>query len=457
MLLCLVTFGAFASDPEADVFVGEVSLVLGKAYIDGPDRSRRTVEVGSPIKVNDQVVTESNGHVHIRFVDQALVSVRPDSRLEIVRYSYNPAQPEQSSVKFNLVEGVTRAISGEAAKSARDRFRLNTPIAAIGVRGTDFVVSASRESVRALVNEGTIVMAPYSDTCTADTFGPCAKNAVELTGESLQILEINAEAPTALPASVERDPSIIRVETQLAVSNTSSTAETEQVDQSLSDSVYQESVTSVEVTAKAEEVAAAESVVIVPEPEPIPIPIPLPDFAPDEALSYEVLNERQLLWGRWIWSEGQGDLERITVSSTLATQDRDVTLGSGDYALYRLDEKGQGGVDPGLGVVGFALNSAQAFYHSDSGVVAMQVNGGTLGIDFSQNTFATELNLNHLSTGAIDFTAMGNINSSGFFYDRSASQNVFGAVSIDGQEAGYYFDRQLKTGGIQGLTLWDSQ
>jgi hypothetical protein len=108
-------------------------------------------------------------------------------------------------------------------------------------------------------------------------------------------------------------------------------------------------------------------------------------------------------------------------------------------------------------VVGFALSSAQAFYNSDSGVVAMQVNGGTLDIDFNENTFATELNLNHLSTGTIDFTAMGNIYSGGFFYDRSASQNVFGAVSIDGQEAGYYFDRQLKNGGIQGLTLWDAQ
>ena len=453
MVMSLSTFGVFASDLETNVIVGEVSLVLGKAYIDGPERSRQSVEVGSPIMVNDLVVTEANGHVHIRFVDQALVSVRPGSRLEIVRYSYNPAQPEQSSVKFNLVEGVTRAISGDAAKSARDRFRLNTPIAAIGVRGTDFVVSASQESVRALVNEGTIVMAPYSDTCTVDTFGPCAVNAVELTGESLQILEINAEAPTTLPASVERDPSIMREETQLAVSDTSSTAETEQVDQSLSDSVYQESVTSVEVTARAEEVAAAESVVIVPEPEPEP----LPDFTPNEALSYEVLNERQLMWGRWLWSVGQGDLERITVSSTLATQDRDVTVGSGDYALYRLDEKRQGGVDLGLGVVGFALNSAQAFYNSDSGVVAMQVNGGSLDIDFNENTFATELNLNHLSTGAIDFTAMGNIYSGGFFYDRSASQNVLGAVSIDGQEAGYYFDRQLENGGIQGLTLWDAQ
>ena len=33
-----------------------------------------------------------------------------------------------------------RSITGQWGEAARDRFRLNTPIAAIGVRGTDFIV-----------------------------------------------------------------------------------------------------------------------------------------------------------------------------------------------------------------------------------------------------------------------------------------------------------------------------
>ena len=49
-----------------------------------------------------------------------------------------------------------------AAESARDRFRLNTPIAAIGVRGTDFVVSATQNSIMAVVNAGAIVVSPFS-------------------------------------------------------------------------------------------------------------------------------------------------------------------------------------------------------------------------------------------------------------------------------------------------------
>ena len=116
--------------------VGEVSLVLGRAYLER-DEARVLIEAGAKVRVGDRVFTEAGGHVHVRFVDDALVSVRPSSTLDVVRYDYDASKPENSAVKFELSEGVARAISGEAAKSARERFRMNTPIAAIGVRGTD--------------------------------------------------------------------------------------------------------------------------------------------------------------------------------------------------------------------------------------------------------------------------------------------------------------------------------
>ena len=137
--------------------------MLGKASRSSQDGTRELLQQGSWVAEGDKIVTQSNGHVHVRFVDDALVSVRPNSQLLIDRYDYNARFPERSAVKFELQEGVARAISGEAAKAARDRFRLNTPIAAIGVRGTDFVISADRGTTRALVNEGSIVMAPLSD------------------------------------------------------------------------------------------------------------------------------------------------------------------------------------------------------------------------------------------------------------------------------------------------------
>ena len=432
---------ALAASPVSSdtVQVGEVSIVLGKAYIEGPQGSRETLRSGSAINVSDSIFTEANGHVHIQFVDGGLVSVRPGSRLDIVRYDYDKARPEQSSVKFNLQEGVARSISGDAAKSARQRFRLNTPIAAIGVRGTDFVVSATDKTTRALVNEGVIVLAPYSDQCSAASFGPCDLNAVELTGTSLQIIELDGSAPTPrlLAAPHERDPGTLRDEVQLALADN----DDETQDKTVTNGVYLESVASTRVSKETANVVPTATVTS-------------PDFTPQTAVAAASLKQRQLVWGRW--ADEQLNLERITLAYEDAQAGRAVTIGNQDYILFRTEADGTR-VDSGLGVVSFELNSAQAFYSSDSGVVAMQVKGGSLDIDFDRSEFATALDLSHSLTGNIDFAASGRISDGGYFNSRDASQRLSGAVSTDGQEAGYFFERQLIDGGIQGLTLWDAQ
>lgn len=262
LLACICPQLALASDPiDAEtgngLVVGEVSLVLGRAYLDASDQTRQAIQVGTAIRISDQISTEANGHVHIRFIDDALVSVRPGSQLQIERYDYNSQRPELSSVKFNLVEGRTRAISGKAAKAARERFRLNAPIAAIGVRGTDFVVSATSQMVRARVNEGIIVLAPFSSECTADSFGPCESNALELAGNSLQVIELEngVPLPRLLAALEVRDPNMMREEVELVVAS----VEEQEVaaDRTVSNEVFLEGVTSTKVVTVAAEVAEA--------------------------------------------------------------------------------------------------------------------------------------------------------------------------------------------------------
>ena len=432
------------SPPSSDTApVGEVTLVLGKAYVDSPNNGRQSLKPGSTIKVSDSIFTEANGHVHIRFLDGGLVSVRPGSRLDVVRYDYDKARPEQSSVKFNLREGVTRSISGDAAKSARQRFRLNTPIAAIGVRGTDFVVSATNTTTRALVSEGVIILAPYSDQCSAASFGPCALNAVELASNSMQIIELDGTAPMPrlLAAPHERDPGALRDDVQLALLENDNESDNEAQDITQTNEVYLESVNSTRVTQE------ATNAVVATTPD-------TPDFTPELAVTSLELTSRQMVWGRW--ADDQFDLERITLAFADAEAGRAVTVGNDDYILFRTENNGTR-VDSGLGVISFDLNSAQAFYSSGSGVVAMQVEGGNLDIDFDRSEFATALNLSHSLTGNVNFIASGRISDGGYFNSRDVSQRIAGAVSTDGQEAGYFFERQLLDGDIQGLTLWDAR
>ncbi len=439
-----VVDSAFAETATAGV--GTVGLVLGKAYLESADNSRERIRAGTRVNVSDRIVTEANGHVHIRFDDEALVSVRPDSLLEIERYDYQAANPEQSSIKLNLVEGVTRAISGKGAHAARERFRLNTPIAAIGVRGTDFVVSATDESVRALVNEGAIVVAPFSNDCLASNFGPCAVNAVELTQESLQVVQMDGRTPLPrlMPAADENG---VLARENVEVADTGKEAG----DKTVGTDVYLESVTSRKVA-----LVASNAVGPATPPTLLPPSGSRSDFTPDLPVSVAGVSASQLAWGRWANLEGQGRNERITTAYDVASANRYITVGDSVYGLFRT-QNGSERVTPDLGVVSFGLDSAQAFYHSASGVVAMQVNSGKLDIDFNQSTFATQLGLSHSSTGKVDFSAAGRLFDGGYFHNNTDTQKMAGAVSLDGAEAGYFFEKQLLDGSLQGLTLWDKQ
>jgi hypothetical protein len=459
---------------ESAALVGTVSLVLGKATIEsGSGKLSRTVKPGSQVRVHDQIVTSTNGHVHIRFVDDALVSVRPDSRLEITRYDYDPARPALSAVKFDLIEGVTRAISGKAAKAARQRFRLNTPIAAIGVRGTDFTVSVKAGSTRALVNEGSIVLAPFSEDCRADAFGPCDTNSIELSSAAMEVIELDGSTPLPrlVPATDAQNMTAMRTGVQQAIRSSQGADEASSVE---ANGARVEEVSAVLVTNSAILVtdnaasdladaasdladAASDLADAASDLADAASLLPSqPEFTPEQAIVIADVADRQLIWGRYSRVALNNGQERITLALDEARNGREVTVGNFDYALFR-SENGSKRLDIGLTVVSFGLSSAQAFYNSSSGVVAMEVGGGTLDIDFQENSFATLLNLNHSLTGELEFVASGRLFDGGYFHSRTESQRIAGAVSLDGSEAGYFFEQQLLQGDIQGLTLWNSQ
>ncbi|MBK6279837.1 MAG: FecR domain-containing protein [Gammaproteobacteria bacterium] len=358
--------------------VGEVTLVIGEAFVqgdaDGAKRAR--VVKGSPVTIGDRVVTSSNGHVHIRFIDQGLVSVRPASRLKIESYEYNQQDALLSRVKFELEEGVVRSVSGNATKAARSRFRLNTPIAAIGVRGTDFVVSAGSDHVRALVNEGTIVVAPFSATCTATALGPCDVNAVELSEGSNQILEFKhlQMAPTLLPLQENSAPELT-APPSTAVENEAASAGAGEVD---SDDVehpdaYVESKLNqtLEDGNKHRSRAIQSPQLANPSLDAASETLP----AATIAVNPDALTSRSMAWGRW--SESSPELDRLALRYEDASRGRQVAVANQDYILYRAD-LGTEHVRTGLGRIDFDLYSAAATITTGVVTEGMTVSDGRL-------------------------------------------------------------------------------
>lgn len=182
----------------ADLIYGEVSRQSGHSHpspstLNTPPAAPFTpLRKGMQLFEGDTVQTGQNGHLYLATTDKAFISVRPNSRLTIELYRAQPNDPSNVSIRFTLHEGVARFVSGQAVSAAKNRFRLNTPVAAIGVRGTDFTVFTSESVTRASVMSGRIAVSPFNEGCVALGFGPCQGRAtVDLAAGEFPVIELS--------------------------------------------------------------------------------------------------------------------------------------------------------------------------------------------------------------------------------------------------------------------------
>ena len=98
----------------------------------------RELKQGDFIYVNDEIITSNRSFAVLQFEDGAKVTVRPDSTLIIEAYIYNGDGGDEATL--SLVEGGLRVITGAMAKSNPENYKVRTPVALMGVRGTEFSV-----------------------------------------------------------------------------------------------------------------------------------------------------------------------------------------------------------------------------------------------------------------------------------------------------------------------------
>ena len=132
ILLWLITTAAVAD-------IGSVVELKGTAVI---KRGKETITVinGSPVETNDKIETK-NGVVNIKFKDDTTVKVTENSTLIIDDFVYDPKNAAGGKLGLKAAAGTVRYVSGNIAHNNPNSVKINTPTAAIAVRGTDFVMA----------------------------------------------------------------------------------------------------------------------------------------------------------------------------------------------------------------------------------------------------------------------------------------------------------------------------
>jgi hypothetical protein len=414
-----LSLAAGAATPRSDI-VGEIITVIGEGRVLDAGGGTQGAVRGLRLRSGDRIETAAGGHVHLRFIDGGLVSVRPASRLTVESYR-NADSLGPAAIKFRLEEGVMRSVTGQWGEAHRDRFRLNTPIAAIGIKGTDFIVKADgARSTYASVASGAIVMAPLEGDCAA-TLGPCqGERAVllsaEMQGKMLEFLRGNGAAPRLVPAA----------DLLAAAQGQSGLAAPRRL----------ESIASADA---AEKSSLRDSQANAALPEAIPSA------------------GKPLVWlhNKAGWNVPQNTLsERFTEARAAGMR---AAVGNFFINLYR-DESILSTFQPVGASASFNLTGASATYAQPlpygRPVENVQVSNAVLNVDFARAAFTTQLDLSSPSLGQDRFAASGGITREGLFVSNTTNQNLAGAFSMDGRQAGYNFDKTLTGGRISGLTLW---
>lgn len=424
--------------------VGRVSLQIGQAWLVRADGAREALQSGAAIHVGDRIETSANGHVHMRFVDNAAVSVRPDSVLQVQAYRYDAKHPQANEVRLLVEKGTTRSISGAATDVDKTRFRLNTPIAAIGIRGTDFIVQTDAAGDKATVADGAIVMSPLGRGCSAADLGPCAGAEVrELSAEMGRLMAVvrpgegatrivPGEGAAAGNAVASADQSHPRGHRAMAAARTSGLLAAEPT----------------EAEARRGNDTAAAGL------------LNLASVGATQDLNRASSLSGQLIWGHWAIRASDGD--KLSVPFSLASLNRHVTVADEETGLFRTNQSVPGELFPSSlrGSVEFNLTRATAVFEGASSTEAASISRGNLTIDFTRRTFATGLDLTSASGIKGELRMAGDLRSDGLFvqregaYGQRADQRVAGAVSLDGREAGYLFERSAGGGWFRGRTLW---
>ncbi len=180
--------------PDLGQVIGRVTDLNGQVTVVRADGSRMTLQVGDTLYQGDILDTERESAVGALLADGTSISMGEDARLVLDEMVYDPGTQE-GSIAVSVMKGIFTIVSGEISKTSPDAMVIQTPVATIGIRGTQIGLDLSDGQ------NLTLVMMEEADGFVGEVavvnFG-----GVMTLNEAYNAITVNAftAAPAAAPA-----------------------------------------------------------------------------------------------------------------------------------------------------------------------------------------------------------------------------------------------------------------
>jgi hypothetical protein len=142
---------AHAADPTPS---GEIVLLKGSATATQGGQTVRLYR-GASVIVGDRLLTGKGARLQLRMIDGTVVTLGENTEFIVREYEVT----ETNGVGLlELTRGFFRAVTGKITKLQTHSFQVKTPLAVVGVRGTDFWGEQSPKRLRIALLGGTAVI-----------------------------------------------------------------------------------------------------------------------------------------------------------------------------------------------------------------------------------------------------------------------------------------------------------
>jgi hypothetical protein len=138
-LLLLAGAWLISATPLFAAQAGNIARMKGEVYIARADVPTVTAKGEEAINEGDLITTAKGAEVLIRFKDNTIITLRPDSSLLVKSFQHEDKPTD--SFFTSLLKGGLRSVTGLLGKARPESVKFSTPTATIGIRGTDFEIA----------------------------------------------------------------------------------------------------------------------------------------------------------------------------------------------------------------------------------------------------------------------------------------------------------------------------
>ena len=137
LLLLVLLFGtSLPLQAKGTNAIGKVLTAQGLVEARDANGLLRALTRRSEVFEADTILVGADGFTQVRMVDDAQISLQANTEFSFNTYAFDANSATPDSAAMSMIRGGFRTISGTIGDADEDGYRLDTPYASIGIRGT---------------------------------------------------------------------------------------------------------------------------------------------------------------------------------------------------------------------------------------------------------------------------------------------------------------------------------